>query len=48
MIDDYCLASGQKVNKSKSSVIFGTNVPESLSQQLANIFGMKIVGDPGL
>ncbi|CAN6571026.1 unnamed protein product [Malus baccata var. baccata] len=48
VIDEYCLASGQQVNKSKSSVYFGGNVPESLSIQLAAILGMEIVGDPGL
>ena len=31
IIDAYCSASGQMVNKSKSSVFFGGNVPESLS-----------------
>ncbi|CAN6568827.1 unnamed protein product [Malus baccata var. baccata] len=40
------IASGQKVNKSKSSVFFGKNIPESLSVQLANILGMERVGDP--
>ena len=29
VIDDYCFASGHKVNKSKSSVFFGSNVPET-------------------
>ncbi|CAN6555410.1 unnamed protein product [Malus baccata var. baccata] len=48
VIDEYCLASGQQVNKSKSSVYFGGNVPKSLSIQLAAILGMEIVGDPGL
>ncbi|KAM1046535.1 hypothetical protein ACFX2C_026035 [Malus domestica] len=48
VIDDYYLASGQKVNKSKSSVFFGTNVPKSLSQQLVNILGMERVENPGL
>ncbi|CAN6554430.1 unnamed protein product [Malus baccata var. baccata] len=48
VIDEYCLASGQQVNKSKSSVYFRGNVPESLSIQLAAILGMEIVGNPGL
>ncbi|KAM2620935.1 hypothetical protein TB2_025761 [Malus domestica] len=48
VIDEYCLALGQQVNKSKSSVYFGGNVPESLSIQLAAILGMEIVGDPRL
>lgn len=48
VIEDYCLASGQKVNNSKSSVFFGSNVPVSLSHQLADIFDMERVGDPGL
>nr|XP_017188741.2 uncharacterized protein LOC108173698 [Malus domestica] len=48
VIDDYCLASGQKVNKSKSSVFFGNNVPESLSFHLTNILSMERVGDPGV
>ncbi|KAM1175909.1 hypothetical protein ACFX19_028847 [Malus domestica] len=39
VMDEYCLASGQQVNKSKSSVYFGGNVPESLSIQLAAILG---------
>nr|XP_017192028.1 uncharacterized protein LOC108174926 [Malus domestica] len=48
VMDEYCLALGQQVNKSKSSVYFGGNVPKSLSIQLATILGMEIVGDPGL
>ncbi|XP_070676291.1 uncharacterized protein [Malus domestica] len=46
VIDDFCLASGQKVNKSKSSIFFGCNVSGHLSTQLASILGMEIVGDP--
>ena len=47
VIDKYCLALGQKINKSKSSVFFGSNVPRSLAIQLANILGMERVDDPG-
>ncbi|CAN6585206.1 unnamed protein product [Malus baccata var. baccata] len=46
VIDEYCSASGQHVNKSKSSVFFGGNVPEPLSIHLATIIGMEKVGDP--
>ncbi|KAM0972147.1 hypothetical protein ACFX2H_019690 [Malus domestica] len=47
LIDEFCAAFEQQVNKSKSSVCFGFNVPVSLSQHLVNILGMEKVGDPG-
>ncbi|CAN6570663.1 unnamed protein product [Malus baccata var. baccata] len=37
-----------QVNKSKSSVFFGGNVPDQLSLQLATILGMEKVGNPGV
>ena len=48
ILDAYCSASGQLVNKSKSSVFFGGNVPESLSCTLAAILGMEKAADPGV
>ena len=48
LIDDYCVAYGQQVNKAKSSVFFGANVPDSLSAQLRDILGMELVRDPGV
>ncbi|CAN6713710.1 unnamed protein product [Malus baccata var. baccata] len=48
VIDEYCSASGQQVNKSKSSVFFGGNVPDQLSLHLATILGMEKVGNPGV
>lgn len=48
VIDEYCSTSGQQVNKSKSSVYFGVNVPESLSIQLTATLGMERVGDSRL
>ncbi|CAN6676537.1 unnamed protein product [Malus baccata var. baccata] len=48
LIDTYCLASGQQVNKEKSSVYFGANVPVSFAQRLTDILGMVRVGEPGL
>lgn len=47
LIDHYCLASGQRVNKLKSSAFFGGNVPEVLSKELIAILGIEKVGDPG-
>lgn len=47
LIDHYCLVSGQLVNKQKSSVFFGGNVPEVLSRELTDILGIVKVGDPG-
>ncbi|KAM1745483.1 hypothetical protein ACFX11_012222 [Malus domestica] len=48
LIDDFCAASGQQIDKSKSSVCFGSNVPVEVTQHLANILGMEKVGDPGI
>lgn len=48
VIDDYCVASGQQVNKAKSSVFFGANVPDSLYDHLSAILGMEKVRDPGV
>ena len=48
LINDYCLASGQKVNLSKSSVFFGSNVPDRVANNLAVILSMTRVGDPGI
>ena len=47
VIDEYCFASGQKVNKSKSSVFFGSNVPVRLANLLTATLGMDRVDDPG-
>lgn len=48
LIDAYCSASGQQVNKLKSSVFSGGNITAVLSEELADILGMDMVGDPGL
>lgn len=48
LIDDYNLAYGQQVNKSKSSVFFRSNVPKSLSNQLVSTLSMVRVRDPGV
>ncbi|CAN6543682.1 unnamed protein product [Malus baccata var. baccata] len=48
LIDEFCAASGQHVNKAKSSVCFGSNVPEEVSRHLSNILGFEMVGDPGM
>ncbi|KAM2748866.1 hypothetical protein EV2_027836 [Malus domestica] len=40
LIDAYCLASGQQVNKEKSNVYFGANVPVTFAQRLTVILGM--------
>ncbi|KAB2602833.1 ribonuclease H protein [Pyrus ussuriensis x Pyrus communis] len=47
LIDHYCLASRQQVNKLKYGAFFGGNVPEVLSQELSAILGVGKVGDPG-
>ena len=48
VIDDYCFTSGQLVNKAKSNIFFGANVPVDLSIELSAILCMNRVGDPGL
>ena len=48
VINEYCVASGQRVNMTKSSVFFGANVPDALSVQLCDILGMEMTGDPGV
>ncbi|KAM1605749.1 hypothetical protein PS2_026450 [Malus domestica] len=48
LIDNFCEASGQHVNKSKSSVCFGSNVLEEVSRHLSNILGFERVGDLGM
>lgn len=47
LIDHYCLASRQQVNKLKYGAFFAGNVPEVLSQELSAILGVGKVGDPG-
>lgn len=47
LIDGYCLASGQQVNKMQSSVFFGGNVPEALKRELTEILRIVMVGDLG-
>ena len=48
VIDDYCRALGQQVNKAKSNIFFGANVPMDLSTKLSAILNIEIVRDPGL
>ncbi|XP_070682482.1 uncharacterized protein [Malus domestica] len=48
LIDAYCSASRQQVNKLKSSVFFEGNFTVVLSEELAGILGMNMVGDSGL
>lgn len=43
MLHDYELASGQKVNFSKSNIVFSKNVPQAQQESLAAMLGMRIV-----
>ncbi|KAB2626048.1 hypothetical protein D8674_017708 [Pyrus ussuriensis x Pyrus communis] len=47
MLDNFCVASGQKVNLEKSSVYFGANVPKVNADQMGNALGMTVVINPG-
>ncbi|KAB2632299.1 hypothetical protein D8674_028546 [Pyrus ussuriensis x Pyrus communis] len=47
LLDNFCVASGQKVNLEKSSVFFGANVPKVNAEQMGNALGMKVVINPG-
>ncbi|KAB2601993.1 hypothetical protein D8674_002998 [Pyrus ussuriensis x Pyrus communis] len=47
LLDNFCVASGQKVNLEKSSVFFGANVPKVTADQMGNALGMKVVINPG-
>lgn len=44
---DYCKMSGQKVNVSKSPIYCGIDTDNVLSRQVAKVFGMTLVTDPG-
>lgn len=46
ILDEYCSASGQKINLHKSNVFFGKNVPTVLVEELTGILGMEKVDDP--
>ncbi|KAB2614065.1 hypothetical protein D8674_036381 [Pyrus ussuriensis x Pyrus communis] len=47
LLDNFCVASGQKVNLEKSSVFFGANVPKVNADQMGNALGMTMVINPG-
>ncbi|KAB2609074.1 hypothetical protein D8674_012242 [Pyrus ussuriensis x Pyrus communis] len=47
LLDNFCVASGQKVNLEKSSVFFGANVPKVNAEQMGNALDMKVVINPG-
>lgn len=46
-IDEYCEASGQRVNVSKSSLYCGDDVESTASGLVAGVFDMTLVRDPG-
>ncbi|KAB2600004.1 hypothetical protein D8674_010275 [Pyrus ussuriensis x Pyrus communis] len=47
LLDNFCEASGQKVNLVKSSVFFGANVPKVNADQMGSALGMAVVINPG-
>ncbi|XP_068340019.1 uncharacterized protein [Pyrus communis] len=47
LLDNFCEASGQKVNLVKSSVFFGANVPKVIADQMGSALGMAVVNNPG-
>lgn len=47
ILNDYCSASGQRVNFAKSSLFFSANTPLELQMLISNIFGIPGSEDPG-
>ena len=47
IIKDYELASGQKINLDKSSMVFSTNAGEELRRRIADCVGMTVAANPG-
>ncbi|KAL9676074.1 hypothetical protein QQ045_004287 [Rhodiola kirilowii] len=44
VLDEYEALSGQRINFSKSEIVFNRNVPALLRQQISGIFGVREVG----
>ena len=47
IIKDYELASGQKINLDKSSMVFSTNAREELKRRITDCVGMIVAANPG-
>lgn len=47
IFENYEAASGQKINYTKSSIIFGMKIPEIKRQRLKNILGIERIGGGG-
>lgn len=48
ILKNYCLASGQVVNLSKSSIFFSANTPRYLQRLMSELLGMCFVENPGV
>ena len=45
-IHEYCSASGQMVNLEKSSVVFSTNTPKEVKDEIEGCLGVHVVDNP--
>ena len=46
-IQRYCIASGQKVNLEKSSIVFSSNTPLEVRNEIKELMGIKATTNPG-
>lgn len=46
-LDKFCKASGERVNRSKSSLFFSKNIPPDLKGRIKRIMGIKISAEIG-
>ncbi|KAG7559476.1 Ribonuclease H-like superfamily [Arabidopsis thaliana x Arabidopsis arenosa] len=48
IVEEYSLASGQRVNYQKSSITFGKNIPEARRTEIKNMMGINQKGGQGV
>ena len=46
IIQEFCKASGQKVNVDKSNIVFSTNTPADVKHQIVQCLGIKAANSP--
>ena len=47
MLDGFCLTSGHRISKDKTTMFFSRNTDDHAAQQIGQSFGFKVVADLG-